>query len=610
MKRATLVFTVAGFLMGSVSAPASSAAQSTIVTTLPSQSVRLEGTSFSVSLPPDWEIAPAKLKALTSTAIHYKGEPAFEITVIQNDKTPNAQSVGLPFECDFLFSVLQAASNAKRGNNTNQSAGAQTVSRPDFIPEEYYSRMMVNPPTDQGGSITTCLYLGNSQLAIMVRPAPGPADGAKLTPVLHAIADSAKRTSTLLYAPGSLKLPILGITAWISSGIWAAGTASLPAPIGTRDLLVRVSGASELKIMPIISAGTCSLRQNPSHNEAPPYISSKWEPASLEASAPNGKLQIMVCRQIAPAKVLQMQMLYEAPEVPATDAAAIATVLDDIAQSIITGLQYVPQPASAGISSAGVQSNDESRKRCGTTGDPKPRIVACTALIESGQMTTEDATGALNSRGMAYLDNSDPDRAILDFSEAIRLKPEAAIEFLNRGTAYASKGDYVHALQDFTDAIRVKPDYADAFADRGFVYERQEQYAMASQNYDEAIRLAPGDYRTQNAACWAHAVINDLQTALKDCNESLRLKNDPNTLDSRGFVYLKMNNIDGAISDYNKVLLADPKVASSLYGRGLAERIKGEKDASDADIAAAVKLQPDIANQFAKWGIPTITGQR
>jgi hypothetical protein len=48
-------------------------------------------------------------------------------------------------------------------------------------------------------------------------------------------------------------------------------------------------------------------------------------------------------------------------------------------------------------------------------------------------------------------------------------------------------------------------------------------------------------------------------------------------------------------------------MASSLYGRGLAERIKGNQAASDKDLATARKLQPTIAADFTKWGVPVPT---
>lgn len=327
MFRRIVIIAIGSFFAGTGgSAPGYAAPQPASNKASPVNPVPVPGTSLLVSLPAGWEIAPAMPGGFTHTAIHYKGSPGFEVTVTQNDKMPHAEAVmSLPFECDFMLGALQAALKF------------QLVQRPDFIPGEYYSRVLVPSPPKQGQLISTCLYLGNSALAFMVRPAPNSGDGSKLAPLLQAIADSGKQTSTLLYAPGSLKLRIMRVTALMSSGIWAAGTTSLPGSSGKTDLLVRISGTSELKILPKVSLGFCSLGNNPNHIKAPPYVSAKWEPFAWETPAPNGQLELTVCRQIAPTKMLMVMMEYGAPEVPARDAVGIATALDEIAEAIITG---------------------------------------------------------------------------------------------------------------------------------------------------------------------------------------------------------------------------------------------------------------------------------
>ena len=39
-----------------------------------------------------------------------------------------------------------------------------------------------------------------------------------------------------------------------------------------------------------------------------------------------------------------------------------------------------------------------------------------------------------------------------------------------------------------------------------------------------SLRLNPKDVEAYNNRCWARTVIGDLQAALKDCNEALRLR--------------------------------------------------------------------------------------
>jgi tetratricopeptide (TPR) repeat protein len=73
--------------------------------------------------------------------------------------------------------------------------------------------------------------------------------------------------------------------------------------------------------------------------------------------------------------------------------------------------------------------------------------------------------------------------------------------------------------------------------------------------------------------------------------------------DARGFTYLKMGQWDSAIADYSRALGLDPKLVSSLYGRGLAELKKGDTTDGAADLAAAKAIEANIADDFARYGV-------
>jgi tetratricopeptide (TPR) repeat protein len=111
--------------------------------------------------------------------------------------------------------------------------------------------------------------------------------------------------------------------------------------------------------------------------------------------------------------------------------------------------------------------------------------------------------------------------------------------------------------------------------------------------------------RPLNGRCWARAMWgHDLDKALADCNEALKLwPGAPQVLDSRGLVFLRMNQPDKAIADYDAALKLAPRIPWSLYGRGLAKQLQGHKAEGDADIAAAVAIAPHIADEARKNGI-------
>ena len=63
--------------------------------------------------------------------------------------------------------------------------------------------------------------------------------------------------------------------------------------------------------------------------------------------------------------------------------------------------------------------------------------------------------------------------------------------------AYVSKGEYDKAIADYTEAIRLKPDCAEAYKRRGFAYGRGLAYVnnnddnKAIADFTEAIKLKP-----------------------------------------------------------------------------------------------------------------------
>jgi len=135
-------------------------------------------------------------------------------------------------------------------------------------------------------------------------------------------------------------------------------------------------------------------------------------------------------------------------------------------------------------------------QRCDFGGDhPDIRIVACTRNIQSGRFIGENLAVAFTNRGLAYKSKGQWDRAIADFSEAIRLQPDFVTAFNNRGNIYYGQGQFDRAIEDYDKAIRLNPELAEAFSNRGNVYRKKGQFDRAIEDYDKAIHLKPGNGR-------------------------------------------------------------------------------------------------------------------
>jgi tetratricopeptide (TPR) repeat protein len=95
-----------------------------------------------------------------------------------------------------------------------------------------------------------------------------------------------------------------------------------------------------------------------------------------------------------------------------------------------------------------------------------------------------------NNRACAYIAYGEYDKAIADWSEAIRLEPKNVSFLGSRGGVYAKKkGDYAKAIADYTEIIRLAPASSNAFKKRGDAYQALGQYDKAAADHEEAAML-------------------------------------------------------------------------------------------------------------------------
>jgi tetratricopeptide (TPR) repeat protein len=81
------------------------------------------------------------------------------------------------------------------------------------------------------------------------------------------------------------------------------------------------------------------------------------------------------------------------------------------------------------------------------------------------------------------------EKAIEDYSEAIRLDASMFDAFNNRGSAHYEAGNLLAAVADYTSAITANPDYAAAYFNRSLVYQELGDTVHAAEDYSRAKQL-------------------------------------------------------------------------------------------------------------------------
>jgi len=246
------------------------------------------------------------------------------------------------------------------------------------------------------------------------------------------------------------------------------------------------------------------------------------------------------------------------------------------------------------------QTYSENLARCNAEGiDPDLNIAGCTAVIQSGQLNDTNLSFAFNSRGIAYDSKKDYDRAIQDYTEAIRLNPSYAYAFNNRGGAYGDKKEYDRAIQDYDQAIRLNPSYALAFNNRGNAYYYKKDYDRAIQDYDQVIRLNPSFAEAFYSRGLAYDNKKDFDRAIQDFDQAIRL--NPSFADAfndRGIAYRNKKDYDRAIQDYDQAIRLNPSYADAFNNRGGAYYYKKDYDRAIQDYDQAIRLNPSDISAF------------
>jgi len=152
-------------------------------------------------------------------------------------------------------------------------------------------------------------------------------------------------------------------------------------------------------------------------------------------------------------------------------------------------------------------------------------INACSRLIRSGGETTENRAIAYYNRAIHYDRVKDPDNAIRDYDESLRLNPRYASAYYNRGNIYRNKKDHNKAIADYDQALRFNPQHANAYNNRGNSYKDIGNLQQAISDYSSAIRIKP-----DHSDAWYN----------------------------RGLTYLDQNNKERAIADFREAIRVNP----------------------------------------------------
>jgi tetratricopeptide (TPR) repeat protein len=230
---------------------------------------------------------------------------------------------------------------------------------------------------------------------------------------------------------------------------------------------------------------------------------------------------------------------------------------------------------------------------------------------------------ALITSGKQAALKDDLDRAVHDFSEAIRIDPKYPDSYLERGKIYFKLGETERAIADYSAALAHDPQHAAAFRARGMAHLYSGKNDLALADLSKAIELAEHDprllaplelfyARRSRGALYDSKQQYDLEIA--DCTAIIESSThdralaealaanygSPGTANILARLYrqragalVRTSRAELAVADLTEAIrLSSDRGYTALLDRAKLHELLGRRDLALADARAALNIRP------------------
>jgi len=147
------------------------------------------------------------------------------------------------------------------------------------------------------------------------------------------------------------------------------------------------------------------------------------------------------------------------------------------------------------------------------------------SMLESSQGTNRQRASAYAARAR-ILSNSfgQHNKAISDYSKAIRLNPNSSEFRFNRGNTYLRLKENGLAIADYNMAIYLDSGNLDNYGSRGWAYHLIGKNDAALEDFNHVLQGRPGDLRALLNRSAAYESLHNRQGAVRDLKAAYRIQ--------------------------------------------------------------------------------------
>jgi tetratricopeptide (TPR) repeat protein len=196
-------------------------------------------------------------------------------------------------------------------------------------------------------------------------------------------------------------------------------------------------------------------------------------------------------------------------------------------------------------------------------------------------------------RARIRLDRNQIAQAFPDIERALAIDPKRAEAYYWRAQANRKAGELAKALKDADKALELDAKDWEGFLLRGLIKAENGRPRDGLADVDRALQLKPDDGDAHGARALLLMGIEDYDTALKHANRAIELK-DEQGLEIRGLIFLRLGEVDQAITDLSAALAQNASDSGINARVGRAEAYAAQRRFGEAvtDMEAAARATP------------------
>jgi tetratricopeptide (TPR) repeat protein len=221
-------------------------------------------------------------------------------------------------------------------------------------------------------------------------------------------------------------------------------------------------------------------------------------------------------------------------------------------------------------------------------------LLAAAKPVEKGINMNPLTAGEYSERADIYGNMGDYDRAIMDYSEAIKRNPKNIVILYGlRGCLYLAKKDYDRAVNDLSEAIRRNPNFMFVYYVRSRTYAFNREYDKALADCNIIIERTPNEVSSYISRGYVYVETGEYEKAIIDADTAINLDSDDSAGHAiRGVANMHLKYYQRALADMNRAIQLDPSNPDGYGNRGIIYFRTGDYVRAVADFERAYQLAP------------------